>query len=695
MTERADLLVEIGTEELPPASLAEMSQAFARELGEKLGAHGLAYGEVSAFATPRRLAALFTSVPMMQPDRKIERRGPGLDVAFGEDGKPTQAAIGFAKSCGVVVGQLERLETKQGRWLVYRTTEAGARTTALLPAMVSEAVAKLPVARRMRWSDLDVEFVRPVHWVLMRHGDEVVEADILGVRSAGVTYGHRFHHPGAIELAQPSDYAAALHDPGHVIAAFDWRKDVIRKQVLDAAARLGGRPVMDEALLDENAALVEWPVAITGSFDAEFLELPASVLIATMQGHQRYFPVMGEGDRLLANFIAVANIESTHPETVRHGNERVIRPRLSDAAFFYKTDMERKLESRREDLKSVVFHEKLGSLYDKSERVSRLAGIVAIAMGQAPEAVRLARRAGSLSKCDLLTEMVGEFPELQGTMGGAYARAQGEDAAVADALAEAYLPRFAGDAIPKSQVGQALSIADRLDTLVGIFGVGEAPTGDKDPYALRRAALGALRIMIEGGLALDLRKLLTSTAEGLGSLADAGAMVDQVMEFMLDRLKAYFSDQGVPHDVFAAVQARQPAQPHDFARRVQAVHAFRQLPEAASLAAANKRIQNILKQAGDGIPGQVDDSLFSEDAEWNLAAKALGLTPRVRELLKSGDYTGAMSSLAGLRDNVDEFFDKVKVMDDDERIRNNRLALLNNIRRLFLETADISRLQIQ
>lgn len=694
MADRADLLVEIGTEELPPKSLGDMSEAFGRELGEKLRGHGLDFGEVSVFATPRRFAALFSDVPMTQPDRKVERRGPGLDLAFGADGKPTPAALGFAKSCGVVLGQLERLETKQGRWLVYRTTEVGERTTALLPAMVSDTIARLPVARRMRWSALDVEFVRPVHWVLMRHGQVVVEADILGVRSGGTTYGHRFHHPAPLDLSRPADYATTLYGTGHVVADLTARKEMIREQVDEAATRLGGRPVLDEALLDENAALVEWPVAITGSFDEKFLELPASVLIATMRGHQRYFPVTGEGDRLLANFIAISNIESRNPDTVRRGNERVIRPRLSDAKFFYETDLHRPLETRRDDLKGVVFHEKLGSLYDKSERVSRLAGIVAIAMGQPPDAVRLARRAGMLGKCDLLTEMVGEFPELQGVIGGEYARAQGENAVVADALAEAYLPRYAGDTIPASPAGRALGIADRLDTLVGIFAAGELPTGEKDPYALRRAALGALRIMIEGRLALDLGKLLKSTVEGYDSLADPPGVVAQVMEFMLDRLKAYFTDQGIPLDVFAAVQARRPAQPHDFARRIQAVHAFRQLPEAASLAAANKRIQNILKQAGDGIPAQVDDTLFAEDAEWNLAAKALGLAPRVRELLKSGDYAGAMTSLAGLRDNVDEFFDQVKVMDDNQRIRNNRLALLSNISRLFLETADISRLQL-
>ncbi|MCK5365139.1 MAG: glycine--tRNA ligase subunit beta, partial [Gammaproteobacteria bacterium] len=393
-------------------------------------------------------------------------------------------------------------------------------------------------------------------------------------------------------------------------------------------------------------------------------------------------------------FIAISNIESSNPDTVRHGNERVIRPRLADAAFFFEADQKKSLEERRESLKDVVFQEKLGSLYDKSERVSRLAGIVAIAMGQSPDEVKLARRAGMLFKCDLVTDMVGEFPELQGDMGREYALAGGEDHRVANAIGESYMPRFAGDRIPASPAGRALSLADRLDTLIGIFLIGQAPTGDKDPFALRRAALGALRVMIEGELPLDLHKLLKSTAEGYEQFSDPAAGVNKVMAFVLERLKAYFVDQGVPIDVFQAVQAREPAEPLDFAKRVHAVDAFRKLPEAASLAAANKRIQNILKQADDAVPAKVDDTLLAADAEWNLAAKAVGLSPRVRDLLKQRDYTTAMTSLAGLRESVDDFFDNVKVMDDDERLRKNRLALLQSISNLFLETADISRLQV-
>jgi glycyl-tRNA synthetase beta chain len=693
MSDRADLLVEIGTEELPPKTLRALSEAFGEALCERLEAKILGSHECTVYATPRRLAVLVPDVPANQPDRDVERRGPALDAAFDADGNPTRAAEGFARSCGVEVAHLDRLETADGRWLLFRSTDVGESTLSLLPAIIEEALAKLPIARRMRWSNLNVEFVRPVHWVTVLFGPNVLEEKIMGVRSGGVTYGHRFHHPGAVELTEPSAYAGTLYGGAHVVADFDARKEMIQTQVEAAADTMGGHAVIDEALLEENAALVEWPVSVTGSFDVLYLSLPDCVLTATMQGHQRYFTVIGEDGALMPHFIAISNIESSNPETVRHGNERVIRPRLADAAFFFEADKKTTLEARRDALKAVVYQEKLGSIYDKSERVASLAGVVAIAMGLGPEEVKLARRAGTLFKCDLVTDMVGEFPELQGAMGREYALAEGEDHRVANGIGESYMPRFAGDRIPASPIGRALSLADRLDTLAGIFLIGQAPTGDKDPFALRRAALGALRIMIEGELPLDLRKLLKSTVDGFAQFADSAGVADEVMAFVLDRLKAYFVDQGVPVDVFQAVQAREPGEPHDFARRVHAVDAFRKLPEAASLAAANKRIQNILKQAGDDVPGKVDDTLFAADAEWNLAAKTLGLSPRVRDMLKKRDYTTAMTSLAGLREEVDDFFDNVKVMDDDERLRKNRLALLRNISNLFLETADISRLQ--
>ncbi|MDX1512867.1 MAG: glycine--tRNA ligase subunit beta [Gammaproteobacteria bacterium] len=693
MSETADLLVEIGTEELPPKSLKGLSVAFGTEIAESLRARGLTYGEVSTYATPRRLAVVVSEVPFAQPDRENERRGPSVDAAFDADGNPTKAAEGFAKSCGVAVEHLERLETEEGRWLVFRTTEVGESTPSLVPAIVEDALGRLPIPRRMRWADFDFEFVRPVHWIVLLFGTDVVDAEILGASSGRTTRGHRFLNPEALPIENPGAYAMTLYSAGHVAPDFDDRADIIRRQVADAANSLGGKALTDKDLLEETAALVEWPSVIVGNFDQEFLKLPEAVLIATMKGHQRYFPVADKSGKLMPHFIAVSNIESKNPDTVREGNERVLLPRLKDAAYFLEADAGKSLEERQEDLKGVVFHEKLGTLYDKTERVARLAGHVAIALGENPESVKLARRAGQLCKCDLLTSMVGEFPELQGVMGGEYAAKSGEPEPVSAAIAESYLPRFAGDAIPESVTGKAVAIADKLDSLAGIFGAGQAPSGDKDPYALRRAALGVLRIIIEGELSLDLKKLISDATDGYKSGFEVEGVAERVHEFMTERLRAYFVDQGVPVEVFQAVQARNPTRPLDFAKRVHAVNEFRKLPEAESLAAANKRIQNILKQAGDGIPAATDDSLFSEDAEWNLAAKLVGLSPRVKEMLKQGDYAQAMASLAGLRENVDAFFNTVKVMDDDDKVRNNRLALLNNISALFLETADISRLQ--
>ena len=723
-TDTRDLLVELGTEELPPKALRRLSEALAKELAAELDAAGLAHGVALPHATPRRLATLVRDVPATQPDQDIERRGPPLARAFDENDQPTKAALGFARSAGVDIDRLVRIETEGGAWLGYRSTKAGAPLASLLPEMVDRALARLPVPRRMRWADRDTEFVRPVHWVVLMHGAEAIEGKILGVSSGRATRGHRFHRPGAIALGNAGDYAAALRRDGHVVAGFEDRMEMIRRQVEDAARALGGRAIVDPALLEENAALVEWPVAIAGNFDTGFLELPDAVLTATMQGHQRYFPVAGDDGALMPHFIAVSNIESRNVETVREGNQRVIRPRLSDAAYFFDTDRGRPLESRIEGLGDVIFQRRLGTLRAKSERVSELAGRLARAMGGSEEAVAHARRAGLLSKCDLLTEMVGEFPELQGEMGREYARLDGEPDAVADAIAEVYMPRFADDKVPGTAAGRAIAIADKLDTIAGCLSIGQAPSGDKDPFALRRAALGALRIMIEGELDLDLGETIEVAFECYASRrgADAGARagdgssgdtaapaiesasaieaapdtVAEVRRFMLDRLRAYFADRSIPTDVFNAVLARDPAQPLDFAHRVRAVETFRALPEAASLAAANKRIRNILRQAGQAniaIPGAVEDSLFREDAERSLSDTLAVIDPHARAMLDTGEYTGALARLAGLRDDIDRFFDTVKVMDDDERLRGNRLALLARIGALFMETADISVLQ--
>ena len=557
-----------------------------------------------------------------------------------------------------------------------------------------------------------------MHWAVLMHGTEVIEAEVLGVPSGRATRGHRFHHPGDIVLEHASRYVTVLRHEGHVVAGFGERIEMIREQVERAAAELRGRACIDPALLEENAALVEWPVAIAGHFDTGFLDLPDAVLVATMQGHQRYFPVADGSGALMPHFIAVSNIESRNPETVRAGNERVIRPRLSDAAYFFDTDRTRSLESRLEGLRDVVFQRKLGSLLAKTERVSTLAGRVARAMGEPDDAVASAERAGLLSRCDLLTEMVGEFPELQGVMGREYARLDGEPTAVAEAIGELYMPRFADDAIPRTAAGRAVAIADKLDTIAGCLSLGQAPTGDRDPFALRRAALGTLRVMIEGGLDLDLDRMIEAAfgcyesqshdEPGRAAREDrpddmaaplikaSPGMVKEVRLFMLDRLRAYFSDRAIPTDVFNAVLATEPTRPLDFANRVRAVEAFRTLPEAASLAAANKRIRNILRQAAQGrigVPGAIDASLLREDPERRLRDTLGGIEPRARAMLDAGEYTGALAALAGLRDHVDQFFDTVKVMDDDVALRGNRLALLARIGDLFMETADISVLQ--
>lgn len=721
----ASLLVEIGTEELPPRALRRLSEEFANALSAGLEAARLDSGEATPYATPRRLAVHVGAVARTQPSREVERRGPRLDIAFDAAGNPTPAALGFARSCGVSVADLEPLETAKGAWLAWRSTRTGERAAALIPGIVATALARLPLPRRMRWSDREFEFVRPVHWVVLLLGEEAIEAEILGVRTGSATRGHRFHHPEAIALQHPADYTGVLRDPGHVIADFDARIESIRAQACEAAAAAGGQPETDEALLQEVAALVEWPVALLGSFDPEFLDLPDPVLRATMKGHQRYFPVTNPRGRLLPHFVAVANIESRRPDTVREGNERVIRPRLRDAEFFFREDLKTPLAERRDELRGIVFQEGLGTLHDKSERVSALAGEIAAAMGESEEAIAWARRAGLLCKCDLVTEVVGEFPELQGVMGAEYARRSGEPEPVSVALGEIYLPGFAGDALPATPTGRALAIADRLDSLVGLFAIGQAPSGDRDPFGLRRAALGVVRILIEGELDLDLERLLAAAAGSYSvapapepttplqeddparpaaepttpfqeadhpGLANRGAPA-QVLEFLVERLRTYFTAQGVPATVFAAVHARRPARPLDFDRRIQAVDAFRRLPEAESLAAANKRIGNILRQAGDPALAHVDESMLADGAERDLHTCLRTLGPEVEGRLEAGDYGAAMHLLATLRDSVDAFFDAVLVMAEDEAVRANRLALLGRVHALFLEVADISVLQ--
>jgi len=689
MAEARDLLVEIGTEELPPKALKELSEAFIEGIRAGLEKAGLQFSSVTPFATPRRLAAIVTDLSSAQPDKTVERRGPALAAAYGADGAPTQAARGFAGSCGVTVEKLQRLETPKGTWLAFRSVQPGRATSELVPEVVDNALAGLPIPKRMRWNSLKVEFVRPVHWVVMLYGDAVIDAEVLGVRAGRASRGHRFHHPAPIPISEPSQYAALLESQGHVVAAFDRRAQMIREQVETLATEVGGRAAIDPGLLQEVTSLVEWPVAVAGSFEERFLEVPSEALVATMKGNQKYFHLVDQEGALLPHFIAIANIQSRDPQAVRAGNERVIRPRLADASFFWNQDRAHSLASRVEQLAGVVFQHKLGTLLDKSRRVASLAQAIAHELG---EDAQLAGRAAELAKCDLLTEMVGEFPELQGIMGRYYAAHDGEPEAVAAALDEQYMPRHAGDALPATPNGQILAVAERLDTLVGIFGIGQSPTGDKDPFALRRAALGVLRILIERSLDLDLMELLLRAARGY-DLFDPEAVADQVFDFAMERLRAYYLDTGVTPDTFEAVLARRPTRPLDFDQRVRAVTAFRALPEAASLSAANKRIHNILRKTDGPVPSTLDPALLGESAEKTLAAEVDAIRGAVEPLLTQGHYTAALTELARLRPSVDLFFDEVMVMSDDEALRNNRLALLNGLRELFLRTADISRLQ--
>ncbi len=685
-----DLLIEIGTEELPPKALNKLSAAFASGIAAGFKEAGIEFEKINAYASPRRLAVIIDAAQECQADRNIEKLGPAIKAAFDQDGNPTKAAQGFARGCGVEVAQLARTDTDKGERLVFRIEEKGRPTVELVADIVTQSLAKLPIPKRMRWGESDAEFVRPVHWIVMLFGHEVIDAQIMGIKSGRESRGHRFHHPEVINLQSPSDYVSRLRSPGYVVVDGAERMASIKAQAEAAAKKLGGLVLIDENLLQEVSALVEWPVAVSGNFDKEFLEVPAESLISSMQDHQKYFPVVDDKGGLLAHFITISNIKSRHPEKVKEGNERVIRPRLGDAKFFWEQDNKKKLEDHIESLDKVVFQNKLGSVGDKSRRVASIAESIAKALG---ENTGYARRAGLLSKCDLMTEMVCEFPDLQGIMGRYYALNNGEPAEVADALDEQYMPRFAGDKLPGGKTGQIISLADRLDTLTGIFAIGQKPTGEKDPFALRRAALGILRILIECELDLDLKVLLGYAAKAYAEQLDANSAVDDVVSFMLDRLKVYYTSQGVSVDVYDAVMALEPTRPIDFDRRIHAVNEFRELEEAQSLAAANKRTGNILKKIKGDLPTTVNEALLLEKAEKALYEQLQAMSSRVRPELDAGNYAAALKQLAGLRDSIDDFFDQVMVMVDDEALKNNRIALLSQLHGLFIESADLSRLQ--
>ena len=692
--DRRDLLVEIGTEELPPTALRGLMEAFAGGLDEALEEAGLAHGAVHPYASPRRLAVLVESVPPGQADEEVEMRGPPVTVAFDDDGNPTRAAQAFAGKCGVTVEELERVGTAKGEWLSHRSVRKGRTTAELLPELVQAALDRLPVPRRMRWGDGDAEFVRPVHWVVMLLGEEVVPGRLYGLDSGRNSRGHRVHAEGReIAIAEPGAYVETLRKAGRVVVDFDERRDSISRAVSEAAAAAGGHPVSDAALMDEVAALNEWPVAVTGAFDPAFLELPREVLVSTLQKHQRYFPVERDDGALVASFIAVANLESREPEKVREGNERVVKPRLADAAFFWEADRRMPLATRRDEMQHVVYQRELGTLLAKSQRVAALAGHLARELDVAPEH---AVRAAELARADLLTDMVGEFPDLQGIMGGHYARADGEPEAVAAAIAEQYLPRYAGDALPVTDAGRILALADRLDTLAGIFAIGRRPTGNRDPFGLRRGALGLLRIVIEGGLELDLKNAIAEalSLQPVNESEGQPQLAGEIYDFVMERLRAWYAerDPSITPEMFQAVLAREPRSPLDFDARLRAVAAFARHASAESLSAANKRIANILRQAKGDAGAAPDAGLLKEAEEKTLFAALDEARAEVEPLLAGREYTEVLDRLALLREPVDEFFDHVLVMDEDIAVRRNRLGLLGELRGLFLEVADISRL---
>ncbi|ROQ21733.1 glycyl-tRNA synthetase beta chain [Marinimicrobium koreense] len=682
----ADFLFELGTEELPPKALKTLMNALREGIAGGLDTQDLDYNAIHAYASPRRLAVLVRDLAEQTPVKEVVTYGPPAKIAFDQDGNPTKAAEAFASKNGLSVTELTTENDGKADKLVARSKAGGQSVVELLGDIVNDALAKLPIAKRMRWGASRTEFVRPAHWLVMLYGDEIVDAEVLGLRANRCTRGHRFHYNHELDLFNPSDYLEKLASTGYVLADMDARRDLIREQVDAEAKKVGGTAVIDDDLLDEVTALVEWPVALLGNFEKRFLNVPAEALIASMKEHQKYFHLVDAQGKLMPHFITVANIESDDPEQVIDGNERVIRPRLSDAAFFFDTDLKHTLESRREQLKPIVFQKQLGSVFEKTERIAALAKQIAAQLG-ADEA--LAERAGTLCKSDLVTEMVLEFDNMQGIAGYYYARNDGENKDVAQAMQEQYLPKFAGDALPETTTGAIIALADRLDTITGIFGIGQQPTGSKDPFALRRASLGVLRLLVDKQLDLDLRTLLEQAVAQHTGLTDTDGLVDRILDYMLERFRAWYEDAGIPVEVFLAVSARKVSNPLDIDQRVKAVHEFYQLPQAQALAAANKRVANILAKSG-APAGELDPALLQESAEKALAEAVQAKATLVEPLFAKRAYTEALTQLADLQEPVDAFFDQVMVNAEDDKLRNNRLALLQQLGDLFLAVADIS-----
>ncbi|MEN4826156.1 glycine--tRNA ligase subunit beta [Pseudomonas sp. P39-UII1] len=676
-----DFLVELGTEELPPKALATLGDAFLAGIEKGLQAAGLNYTGKQVYAAPRRLAVLIRQLDVQQPDRSINIDGPPLQAAF-KDGEPTQAALGFAKKCGVELSEIDQ----SGAKLRFSQHIPGKETASLLPTIVEDSLNDLPIPKRMRWAASREEFVRPTQWLVMLLGDQVVDCTILSQQAGRESRGHRFHHPENVVITTPANYVEDLRK-AYVLADFAERRELIAKRTAELAMQQEGTAIVPPALLDEVTALVEWPVPLVCSFEERFLEVPQEALITTMQDNQKYFCLLDSEGKLLPRFITVANVESRDPQQIVQGNEKVVRPRLTDAEFFFKQDKKQPLATFNERLKNVVFQAQLGTVYDKAERVSRLAAFIAPLIGG--DAQR-ASRAGLLCKCDLATEMVGEFPEMQGVAGYYYALNDGEPQDVALALNEQYMPRGAGAELPQTLTGAAVAIADKLDTLVGIFGIGMLPTGSKDPYALRRAALGVLRILIEKQLDLDLTGAVEFAVKQFGAKIKAAGLAEQVLEFIFDRLRARYEDEGIDVATYLSVRALKPGSALDFDQRVQAVQGFRKLPEAEALAAVNKRVSNLLGKAEGAIAEQVEPKYFDNANEFSLYSAIQQADQAVQPMAAARQYSEALARLAALRDPVDAFFEAVMVNAEDAKVRANRYALLSRLRGLFLGVADIS-----
>lgn len=681
-----DLLVELGTEDLPAKGLNTLSQAFAECISACLNKAELTFTNLKSYVTPRRLAVVITDLSAYQADRIVIKRGPAKNLAYDNEGKPTEILLRFAQSCHVSPEQLTLQETTKGAWVVFEYKETGKSAELLLPEIIQQAINTLPLAKRMRWDSLEQSFIRPVHWVVLLFGNKNIPAEYFGISSHNKTHGHRFHCPTPLEVSQPQDYENLLYKPGCVIADFQKRKADIQSQMMKIAAQQAATPLLDETLLEEVTGLIEWPVVLLGKISADFLALPQEVLITSMQTHQKCFAVTNKTNELLPYFLIISNIASTDPQCVVQGNECVMHARLSDAAFYYKIDQEKSLADRRENLKQVIFQQGLGSLWDKCQRIAQLANIIAPLIGAKTE---YTQRASELCKTDLLTYMVGEFPELQGIMARYYALHDREPEAVAKAIEQHYYPRFSQDELPSTKEGTALALADRIDTLVGLFGIGKRPTGDKDPYGLRRQAFGCLRIMIEQALELDLLQLLNQSAKFYGTLLTSHDFLPELMNFCFDRLRAWSTDQQISARVFESVFERLPTSPYNFNCRLLAVSHFLMLPEAESLAQANKRVKNILAKTVVP-PGDVDVSLLSQNEEKALLAAIIDKEVEIAPLMQKNLYEAALNSLAALKIPVDSFFEQVMVMADDETLRENRLKLLNRLRALFLKIADIS-----